>query len=98
MGNWLCRRVRMDIAEAEGGTDEASCGPGAALFLDWLKRRSRDVLRTGRESAALADGGPVFPRVAGLVPSGLPNCCGCEGAGIDAVASGIEDESGGLGK
>jgi hypothetical protein len=54
--NWLCRRVRTAKFVAGGGIDEgfdteALVEAGLLGFRVWLKRRMRDVLRAGRESA-----------------------------------------------
>lgn len=93
----------MDMFVAGGGIEGLSCGPGAAVFLDWLKRRSRDVLRTGRESAiavlaANAVGG--FIEVARPVDfTDFCGCvCGCDCEAVWVAGGGSEDESGGLGK
>jgi hypothetical protein len=93
-GNWLCRRVRMDMLVAGGGMEGLSGGPETALFLDWLKRRSRDVLRAGRESAAGAGG--AFIDAAG--PVGLTGFCDGGREAMCGAGGGSEDESGGLGK
>jgi hypothetical protein len=59
--NWLCRRVRMAMFVAGGGIDDASDAavlveavdaPLGFLVVDWLKRRMKELLRVGRESAA----------------------------------------------
>lgn len=59
-GNWLCRRVRMAMLVAGGGIEAASEAtvdaeaveaPLGFLLVDWLKRRMKELLRVGRESA-----------------------------------------------
>lgn len=84
----------MDMFVAGGGIDGVSCGADAVFFF-WLKRRSRDVLRTGRESAVLpANVGGAFTDAAG--PDSFTGFCDCEDMCV--TDGGSEDESGGLGK
>lgn len=77
-GSWLWRRVRMDMFVAGGGTEVDSgsglLGATVFCFLDWLKRRMREVLRAGRASVPVPGvnaSGPVLVRatacVAGIV-------------------------------
>jgi hypothetical protein len=95
----------MDMLVVGGGIEAFSGGPGAALFRDWLKRRSSDVLRAGRESVAAVlavldeKAGGAF--IDAARPVGFTILCDCDCEVMCAAAGGIEapwDESGGLGK
>jgi hypothetical protein len=88
-----------------GGIEAFSRGPGAVLFLDWLKRRNSDVLRVGRESVAAVlavlavNCGGAF--IDAARPVGFTGLCDCACTGMCVAAGGIEapwEESGGLGK
>jgi len=72
-GNWLCRRVRIAMFEGGGGMEGASAAkvlledveaPLGCRVVGWLKRRTNELERAGRASAA---GGAVKDCMLGAV-------------------------------
>jgi hypothetical protein len=81
VGNWLCRRDRMAMFVAGGGMDEASEvtvladaveAPLGFRAVDWLKRRMKELLRTGRASVGGALVNACMLVLAGTLPLKLP--------------------------